>query len=172
MLQCYVCSPNPKVSELRGNRSEFHSERNYYLQNWYFSFRSDFLNLAHCEAVSASPEVPLNLVGLRTKLFMEFNLGRNSAPTLHGLTRAPELSRRCTVARFDDFFYLWSWYISAKISFSFVTYLLMFSIKTTLNPKLTELKVSKFVQKIVQKIFKTIVDVIASIKKKEKKKTL
>ena len=46
----------------------------------------------------------------------------------------------------------------------------MFSIKTTLNPKLTELKVSKFVQKIVQKIFKTIVDVIASIKKKEKKK--
>ena len=26
--------------------------------------------------------VPLNLVGLRTKLFMEFNLGRNSAPVL------------------------------------------------------------------------------------------
>ena len=27
-------------------------------------------------------EVPLNLVGLRTKLFMEFNLGRNSALVL------------------------------------------------------------------------------------------
>ena len=30
-------------------------------------------------------EVPLNLVGLRTKLFMEFNLGRNSALALQGL---------------------------------------------------------------------------------------
>ena len=78
---------------------------------------------AHCEAVSASPEVPLNLVGLRTKLFMEFNLGRNSAPTLHGLTRAPELSRRCTVARFDDFFYP-DPDISAKISFMYVRYVL------------------------------------------------
>ena len=29
--------------------------------------------------------VPLNLVGLRTKLFMEFNLGRNSALALQGL---------------------------------------------------------------------------------------
>ena len=48
----------------------------------------------------------------------------------------------------------------------------MFSIKTTLNPKLTELTVSKFVQKIVQKIFKTIVDVIASIKEKKRKDTL
>ena len=36
MLQCFVCSPIPKVSEKRGNRSEFHSERNYYLKNWYF----------------------------------------------------------------------------------------------------------------------------------------
>ena len=71
------------------------------------------------EAASASVEVPLNLVGLRTKLFMEFNLGRNSAPTLHGLTRAPELSRRCTVARFDDFFYP-DPDISAKISFMYV----------------------------------------------------
>ena len=63
------------------------------------------LGVAAVEA-SALPAslVPLNLVGLRTKLFMEFNLGRNSAPTLHGLTRAPELSRQCTVARFDDFF--------------------------------------------------------------------
>ena len=36
MLQCFVCSPIPKVSEKKGNRSEFHSKRNYYLQNWYF----------------------------------------------------------------------------------------------------------------------------------------
>ena len=31
----------PKVSEKRGNRSEFHSERNYYLQNCYFSRQSE-----------------------------------------------------------------------------------------------------------------------------------
>ena len=37
MLQCFVCSPIPKVSEKRGNWSEFHSERNYYIQNWYFN---------------------------------------------------------------------------------------------------------------------------------------
>ena len=43
---------------------------------------------AEAVAASASVEVPLNLVGLRTKLFMEFNLGRNSAPTLHGLAPA------------------------------------------------------------------------------------
>ena len=36
MLQCFVCSPIPNVSEKRGNQSEFHSEINYYLQNWYF----------------------------------------------------------------------------------------------------------------------------------------
>ena len=36
MLQYFVCSSIPKVSEKRGNRSEFHSERNYYLKNWYF----------------------------------------------------------------------------------------------------------------------------------------
>ena len=50
----------------------------------------------------------------------------------------------------------------------------MFSIKTTLNPKLTELTVSTFVPKIVQKIFKAIVEAIAWIiaKKKEKKTTL
>ena len=45
MLQCFVCSPIPKVSEIRGNRSEFHSERNYYLQNWYFR---QFLALGAC----------------------------------------------------------------------------------------------------------------------------
>ena len=28
----------PKVSEKRGNLSEFHSERNYLLQNWYFTY--------------------------------------------------------------------------------------------------------------------------------------
>ena len=40
---------------------------------------------AEAVAASASVEVPLNLVGLRTKLFMEFNLGRNSALALQGL---------------------------------------------------------------------------------------
>ena len=30
-----------KLVKKRGNRSEFHSERNYYLQNWYFSQTSD-----------------------------------------------------------------------------------------------------------------------------------
>ena len=34
----------PKVSEKRGNRSEFHSERNYYLQNCYFN-KADSFNL-------------------------------------------------------------------------------------------------------------------------------
>ena len=44
------------------------------------------LGVAAVEA-SALPAslVPLNLVGLRTKLFMEFNLGRNSALALQGL---------------------------------------------------------------------------------------
>ena len=42
MLQCFVCSPIPKVSDKRGNRSEFHSEINYYLQNWYFSISTRF----------------------------------------------------------------------------------------------------------------------------------
>ena len=37
MLQCFVCSPIPKVSEKRGNQSEFHSKRYYHLQNRYFS---------------------------------------------------------------------------------------------------------------------------------------
>ena len=46
----------------------------------------------------------------------------------------------------------------------------MFSIKTTLNPKLTELTVSTFVPKIVQKIFKTIVEAIAWIIEKKKKR--
>ena len=33
----YKTKTKPKVSEKRGNLSEFHSERSYLLQNWYFS---------------------------------------------------------------------------------------------------------------------------------------
>ena len=48
--------------------------------------------------------VPLNLVGLRTKLFMEFNLGRNSAPTLYGPARACFLDDSCTMVQFQKIF--------------------------------------------------------------------
>ena len=46
MLQCFVCSSIPKVSEKKmGNRSEFHSERNYLLQNWYFNKKGHSLKI-------------------------------------------------------------------------------------------------------------------------------
>ena len=48
--------------------------------SWAMNLTEDKLWGGSAEAVAAaSVEVPLNLVGLRTKLFMEFNLGRNSA---------------------------------------------------------------------------------------------
>ena len=59
---------------------------------------------AEAVAASASAEVPLNLVGLRTKLFMEFNLGRNSAPTLNGPARACFLDDSCTTVQIQKIF--------------------------------------------------------------------
>ena len=45
MLQCFVKpKPNQKWVNKRGNRSEFHSERNYLLQNWYFRYLSQIEN--------------------------------------------------------------------------------------------------------------------------------
>ena len=52
MLQCFVCFPIPKVSEKRGNRSKFHSERNYYSQNWYFNDLSENLVKTYCCGLS------------------------------------------------------------------------------------------------------------------------
>ena len=49
MLQCFVKpKPNQKWVKRKGNLSEFHLERNYLLQNWYFSNNFKVFGLYSC----------------------------------------------------------------------------------------------------------------------------
>ena len=58
----------PKVSEKRGNWSEFHSERNYLLQNWYFTMDGKVVEGEHDNSWTTGPTLAITLSLLNNRL--------------------------------------------------------------------------------------------------------